>query len=153
MGNSLHTAVMSKDKAKTKLELGWKSLTDEEADEKVKRLSDEEAEAVTHLFIQRNKLTRMPAGLERLKNLKLIDASHNEIAELPSALGRLPELHTLYLQTNKLTELAPRAFATLNKLDVLWVEDNEGLGERAINVGKPFHEDRDAVVALLGKKK
>jgi Leucine-rich repeat (LRR) protein len=59
-------------------------------------------------------------------------------------------LHTLYLQNNQLTEIS--ALRGLSTLEVLWLDSNEQLGSKAINIGKPFHEDRAAVQALIGKK-
>ena len=115
---------------------------------RLKALSDEDAAAVTHLFIQRNEITKIPSRVSRLKNLRILDASHNQIDSVASELGQLGDLHTIYLQGNRLTGV-PRALSQLKNLDVLWLEENEGLGDKARNLGKPFHEDRQGVLELF----
>ena len=66
-------------------------------------------------------------------------------------LSALP-LETVYLQNNDLSEV-PKQLAGLSKLDVLWLEGNEQLGSKAVNLGKPFHEEHAAVQALIKGKK
>jgi Leucine-rich repeat (LRR) protein len=110
-------------------------------------LSDEDAAKVTHLFVQRNELTKLPASLKRLKNLHLLDASFNGLTELPSEVGQLEHLHTVYLQSNELPDA--RRLANLKKLDILWLEGNVAMGVKAKNVGRPFHEDRAGVLELV----
>ena len=135
---------------KTKLELGWSSLDSAKLDEKLRALKDDEAAAITHVFAHRNGLSTLPASLLRLKNLKVLDVSHNSLSELPD-LSSLAHLSTIYLQGNNLAKV-PSNLASLPALDTLWLEKNEALGEAAVNIGRPFHEDRPAVLALLKQK-
>merc|ERR1711916_238129 len=135
-------------KVENKLNLSWKEMDDDGLDAKIKGLSDEEATAITHLYIQRNKLTTIPGSISRLSNLKLVDASHNQITQLSQPFSKLTKVHTVYLQGNSLEDV-PRELKSLPELEVLWLEENEALAGKAVNIGKPFHEDRAAVKALF----
>lgn len=136
------------------VELSWGEGSDEKLEQHLKELSDEDAAAVTHLLVQRNgaQLTRLPAAVGRLTGLRLLDASHNALAAVPRELGRLEHLHTLYLQGNALSAL-PAELAAAPALEVLWLEENPALGDAQRNIGRPFHEDRAAVQALLRQQK
>lgn len=80
--------------------------------------------------------------------MRVLDLGSNQITELPVELAQLTKLQSLYLQDNKLTAI-PKELSALTNIDTLWLENNAGLGERAKNVGKPFHEDLKAAQALL----
>merc|ERR1711991_410915 len=127
-----------------KQDFSWGKLDDEGMASKLSAISDKDAEETTHLFLQRNNLTKFP-DLGRFKNVRLLDVSHNAI-DSEVNLRSLPKLRTLYLQGNSLTGL-PKG-GDKSKLEVLWLEDNIGLASKAVNVGKPFHEDPAAIQAL-----
>ncbi len=56
------------------------------------------------------------------------------------------------MQNNDLSDI-PKQLSSLSKLDVLWLEGNEQLGSKAVNLGKPFHEEHAAVQALIKQAK
>jgi CCR4-NOT transcription complex subunit 6 len=75
------------------------------------------------LYINHNKLKRLPGAIGKLKLLQLLDASSNQLTELPPELGMLTNLRQLLVFDNKLTVL-PFELGSLYKLDVIGVEGN-----------------------------
>ena len=75
------------------------------------------------LYINHNKLTKLPAAIGRLKLLQLLDASSNQLTELPPELGMLTNLRQLLLFDNQLTVL-PFEIGGLYQLDVIGLEGN-----------------------------
>lgn len=75
------------------------------------------------LYINHNKLKRLPAAIGKLKLLQLLDASSNQLAELPPELGMLTNLRQLLVFDNKLSVL-PFELGSLYKLEVVGVEGN-----------------------------
>lgn len=75
------------------------------------------------LYINHNKLTKLPAAIGRLKLLQLLDASSNQLTELPPELGMLTNLRQLLLFDNNLTAL-PYEVGSLYQLDVIGLEGN-----------------------------
>lgn len=75
------------------------------------------------LYINHNKLTRLPAAIGKLKLLQLLDASSNQLTELPPELGMLTNLRQLLVFDNQLTAL-PFELGSLYHLEVVGVEGN-----------------------------
>ncbi len=75
------------------------------------------------LYMNANKLTRVPAGIGRLKNLSLLDISNNQLSELPPEMGMLVNLKQLLVFDNRLTTL-PHELGALYQLEVLGIEGN-----------------------------
>ncbi|KAA8908937.1 Endonuclease/exonuclease/phosphatase [Sphaerosporella brunnea] len=75
------------------------------------------------LYINHNKLTKLPPAIGKLKLLQLLDASNNQLTELPPELGMLTNLKQLLVFDNKLTVL-PYELGSLHKLEVIGVEGN-----------------------------
>jgi Leucine-rich repeat (LRR) protein len=64
-------------------------------------------DSVYILDLSRDKLTRFPEEVFKLKNLRILDLSHNRIKELPSSLAPLIHLNGLDLSNNKIRVLPP----------------------------------------------
>jgi CCR4-NOT transcription complex subunit 6 len=75
------------------------------------------------LYINHNKITRLPPAIGKLKLLQLLDASNNQLTELPPELGMLTNLKQLLVFDNKLSVL-PYELGALHKLEVIGVEGN-----------------------------
>ncbi|KAF8471833.1 Endonuclease/exonuclease/phosphatase [Kalaharituber pfeilii] len=75
------------------------------------------------LFINHNKLTKLPSAIGRLKLLTLLDASSNNLVELPVELGMLTSLKQLLLFDNQITVIPPE-LGTLYQLETLGIEGN-----------------------------
>ncbi len=58
------------------------------------------------LDLSENRLTALPAGIEGLSKLWMLDLGHNELMEVPEAIGELRGLSGyLYLNHNRLATL------------------------------------------------
>ncbi|KAI5801215.1 Endonuclease/exonuclease/phosphatase [Geopyxis carbonaria] len=75
------------------------------------------------LYINHNKLTKLPAAIGKLKLLQLLDASNNQLTEVPPELGNLVNLRQLLLFDNQLTAL-PCEIGSLYQLEVIGIEGN-----------------------------
>ena len=75
------------------------------------------------LYINHNKLTKLPSAIGRLKLLTLLDASSNNLVGLPVEIGMLTNLRQLYLFDNQITNVPPE-FGTLYQLETLGIEGN-----------------------------
>ncbi|KAL7272622.1 Glucose-repressible alcohol dehydrogenase transcriptional effector [Rhizina undulata] len=75
------------------------------------------------LYINHNKLTKLPSAIGRLKLLQYLDASGNQLTELPPELGMLTNLKQLLIFDNQLTVL-PYELGSLYQLETLGIEGN-----------------------------
>lgn len=75
------------------------------------------------LYINHNKLTKIPPAIRHLKHLTVLDASGNNLTDLPTELGLVTTLKQLLLFDNQITTIPPE-FGTLYQLDVLGIEGN-----------------------------
>lgn len=91
------------------------------------------------LFINNNKITKLPAAIGKLKHLTHLDASGNALTELPPEIGMLTSLKTLLLFDNQLSTL-PYEMGTLYQLDMLGIE------------GNPLHEDLKSIMMKAGTR-
>jgi Leucine rich repeat len=60
-----------------------------------------QVEALTTLKLAHNAIEELPAGLESLADLQVLDVSSNRVTTLPQALGGLPSLKSLDLSQNR----------------------------------------------------
>ena len=67
------------------------------------------------LWLQGNELTRVPARLDRLVALRVLELGENRLETLPDAVGKLTDLQQLGLTGNRLTRL-PATFTKLTNL-------------------------------------
>ncbi|KAI9681477.1 MAG: Glucose-repressible alcohol dehydrogenase transcriptional effector [Caeruleum heppii] len=75
------------------------------------------------LYLNYNRLGRLPAALGRLRGLSHLDISNNQLSELPPEIGMLVNLKTLLLFDNNLHSL-PYEMGSLYQLETLGVEGN-----------------------------
>ena len=80
----------------------------------------------------RCKLVRVPAVVERLSALRILDLTNNRLtnAGLPGSLARLPHLKAIGLKKNCLTAV-PRVLGAMRSLQEIYLEDNTELEVRA----------------------
>ena len=52
---------------------------------------------ITAFLGAEKKIQKLPSSIVRLKNLKLLDVSHNSLLDLPEDIGRLKKLEKLNL--------------------------------------------------------
>ncbi|KAI9849615.1 MAG: Glucose-repressible alcohol dehydrogenase transcriptional effector [Sclerophora amabilis] len=75
------------------------------------------------LYLNGNKLEKLPAAIGRLRNLSYLDVSTNMLRVLPSELGMLVKLRILLLFDNDLRRL-PAAIGSMYRLETLGIEGN-----------------------------
>jgi CCR4-NOT transcription complex subunit 6 len=75
------------------------------------------------VFLNNNKLTKIPAAIGKLRNLSHLDLSNNQLSELPPEIGMLSRLKKLYLVDNNLHTL-PYEIGYLYQIEVLAIEGN-----------------------------
>ncbi|KAK9866273.1 hypothetical protein WJX84_010719 [Apatococcus fuscideae] len=80
------------------------------------------------LNVAQCRLSHLPAIVERLSGLRILDLTNNRITNegLPASLARLPHLKAIGLKKNRLTSV-PRLLGGLRSLQELYLEDNEDL--------------------------
>ncbi|EPX71942.1 CCR4-Not complex subunit Ccr4 [Schizosaccharomyces octosporus yFS286] len=78
---------------------------------------------LTELYINHNKLSRLPSEIGKLRNLVILDASGNNIKAIPPELGLLTELREVLLFDNMIAVIPPE-LGTLYQLKILGVEGN-----------------------------
>jgi CCR4-NOT transcription complex subunit 6 len=78
---------------------------------------------LTKLYLNYNKLSILPAGIGRLRNLTHLDASLNDLRTLPPEIGMLVNLKQLLLFDNNITFLPPE-LGSLFQLEVLGIDGN-----------------------------
>jgi Leucine-rich repeat (LRR) protein len=84
-------------------------------------------EAITTIDLHHNRLTSFPHGLDRARNLQLLNLSNNRITEVPRDLPLLPHLEELHLNGNNLASIAPRALCMMPELTHLMIHVNPAL--------------------------
>ena len=93
---------------------------------------------VEELDLSDNRLTgALPSQIQRLRNLRVLDASGNEMTGVPAEVGQLSELQVLDLSDNNLTGL-PLELGNLRNLRRLDLRGND-----------PSKQDLDAIRAQL----
>jgi Leucine-rich repeat (LRR) protein len=80
--------------------------------------------SLTSLYINDNRLTALPEGIDTLTQLEVINASGNELTYLPENIGQLTNIRELKLSRNKLSSL-PASFVGLSGLIYLELNYNE----------------------------
>ncbi|KAL1910552.1 Glucose-repressible alcohol dehydrogenase transcriptional effector [Sporothrix stenoceras] len=80
-------------------------------------------EFLQELYISSNKLTVLPAAIGSLRQLRILEASHNQISELPPELGMCTFLKQLLLFNNNIRTL-PCEIGSLHMLETLGIEGN-----------------------------
>lgn len=78
---------------------------------------------LTKLYMDSNKLGRLPPGISQLRNLTHLQASANQVRELPDTIGMLTKLRELLLFDNEIHTL-PTAIGHLYKLEMLGLDGN-----------------------------
>jgi Leucine-rich repeat (LRR) protein len=86
-------------------------------------LTKADYEKVTHLYLDRNKLTEVPKELAKLTQLKELDLGGNQLTEVPKGLEKLTQLRYLELSANQLTEV-PKVLEKLTQLKELNLYSN-----------------------------
>ncbi|RXG60093.1 Erbin [Armadillidium vulgare] len=79
--------------------------------------------SLTDLWIDNNRVKRIPPEIGKLTRLSFLDASKNRINEIDSDIGNCKSLSHLYLTRNELEEL-PDSLSCCLKLSILHVDDN-----------------------------
>jgi CCR4-NOT transcription complex subunit 6 len=80
-------------------------------------------EFLQELYVSSNKLTVLPANIGSLRQLRVLEASHNQISDLPPELGMCTFLKKLMLFNNNIRTL-PCEIGSLHMLEVLGIEGN-----------------------------
>lgn len=75
------------------------------------------------LYLASNKISHIPAEFGKLRNLTLLELSHNLIHTVPEELGMCTSLKQLFLFDNQIQDL-PHELGSLCNLDVLGIEGN-----------------------------
>ena len=81
-------------------------------------------EKVTVLNVSKQKLTKLPANIDQLTNLRKLVLSENKIKELPANIVKLTKLQRLEIAQNKLRKL-PAGFEQLQNLRYLDLAKNK----------------------------
>ena len=82
-------------------------------------------------YKSRNRLTRLPKSIGKLKKLKILVLNENELRSLPESFGQLIHLRWLSLYHNRLSAL-PKSIGRLNDLKSLDLRQNKlSLKEKA----------------------
>ena len=91
---------------------------------------------VTHLFLNNNQLTGIPAELGSLTSLEVLDLSTNQLTgKIPAELGNLTNLTHLYLSGNPLTGAIPAELGNLTNLTHLYLDGNQLTGAIPAELG------------------
>ena len=85
-------------------------------------LTEADLEKVKWLSLERNQLTEVPKGLEKLTQLKELALWHNKLTDV-KGLEKLTQLTYLTLQFNQLTSV--KGLEKLNKLNILSLAGNQ----------------------------
>lgn len=99
-----------------------KPLKIDKENKNIPKISDiKQIEKATELVVSQNQLKSMD-GIEKAKNLILLDAGFNQIANI-AKIEKLQNLEVLYLETNKIKNIKP--LQELTKLKELSLMENE----------------------------
>jgi len=98
----------------TELDLAGRQLTNVKSLEKLTKL--------TWLYLDRNQLTDVPKGLEKLTQLKVLSLYDNQLTSV-KGLEKLTNLKGLHLQRNSLTSV--KGLEKLDQLEVLILGGNQ----------------------------
>lgn len=80
---------------------------------------------ITEINFSYNKLTgALPAEIRKLKNLEILDVSHNNMTGIPAEIGQLGKLRILNYSYNEITGL-PMELGNLTKLEQLDLRGND----------------------------
>ena len=82
-----------------------------------------ERQAVSKVWLARNKMQRWPDELFLLVNLKSLYLPHNELESIPEAISKLSNLELLNVQHNKITKLTA-CIVACQSLRTLYLSDN-----------------------------
>lgn len=82
--------------------------------------------ALLELKLSHNKLSQLPPGIEKLRNLQQLDLSYNKLTFVPPQLVKLPQLVKIDLQSNALEEL-PGNMEECIALERLYIAKNSPL--------------------------
>jgi len=79
---------------------------------------------VVYLRFFQGTITFLPADINRLSELAILDVRDNKLTSLPPQIGDLPDLHSLIFVNNQL-EYLPSEIGNLSKLEFLRLEKNK----------------------------
>ena len=98
-------------------QLSWLSLNENKLNKSVTiwKLSQ-----LTHLYLTKNHLKRLPKRVKHLTHLRVLDLSDNKIKQLPALLFQLNELQVLNLKGNQLEKIPPdiKKLQSLRQLNI-----------------------------------
>lgn len=77
-----------------------------------------------HLFLNENKITRIPDEIAELDNVEFLYLEHNKLSSLPSALAKMDALEGMYFTDNRFTEI-PAFVINMTRLKKLQFSQNE----------------------------
>src|SRR5947207_962649 len=81
----------------------------------------------SHLCFPYELLSELPTSIGELRQLRLLNLSHNRLSVLPDSIGHLAQLRILNLSDNRLAAL-PESLRNLRSLGELYLHGNPGLG-------------------------
>ena len=79
---------------------------------------------LTGLYLQNNRIRKIPRSISRLSNLKKLDFGHNQISELPYGISKLTHLFYLGLTRNRISQI-PEFIKHLSELKELALGSNQ----------------------------
>jgi hypothetical protein len=89
----------------------------------LKELESANPDSVFYISLAREKLTEVPAIIERFTNVKVLDLGKNKLTELPSFIGDLKFIEILDLSKNELS-IFPNEICRLSNLTTLLINRN-----------------------------
>ena len=92
-------------------------------------LTKADLEKVKNLYLRNNQLTDVTA-LKELTQLTYLNLERNQLTEVPRGLEKLPQLERLWLNNNKLTDV--KGLENLTQLKELYLGNNPALTKAQI---------------------